>query len=1625
MGSRDDEMDREQHIEEALRIYLDAWFEGTPLDLNLYLALNSTIREALRERIEEFHFVAEGLPDPGWRDEVRERRFRNLGDFKILREVGRGGMGTVYEAEQRFLKRRVALKVLPSHLSFSEDAVRKFHREAEAGGRQRHPGIVAVHAVGEDQGTHYIVQELVEGGRSLADLVDELNTSGTRPRGFFRRAARILTEVASALEHAHAKGVIHRDVKPSNILLTKEDRPKVTDFGLAKVEDALALTRSGDFSGTPYYMAPEQVVRGRNPADHRVDVYALGVTLYELLTLKPPFEGRGAQEIFRKILEQEPRDPRAVNPDVPLDLSVICLKAIEKEPDRRYSDAKAFREDLEHYLAGEPIRARPQGRVTRLVKRIRRNRTLSAVAGVALAAVLTGIVMGPYLYFEAVRARDEAERSEQEAVYSELLAKAALTLSKDPYESLDTLLDAADRLPESPDPVRFNGILHEALNVCRQRGEFVHGLSVLSAVISPDGRWVATGSTDHRVLLLDFPDLKRDPIVLSDHTRPIRALAFATEGDRMASGDDGGKVILWKVRGETPQRERVLEFTGGIRSLAFGPGAQGILAVGTSDSSLYLVADHGDGETTHRADHAAGINEVAFDESGRFLVTASDDTTARIRDGATGEVLVELKHDSEVRCARCFGKAPRIVTGDIFGVVRTFSPFDESPDSENDEDARRVLEPVRFAKAVAVKDLKSGIRSIARHCGRPSQIVVGLDTGRALFVDLESLEITDELKGHAGVVNGVAFDPSRPTRLVTACGDGRVRTWDFEPLPELTPLEGEAEWKLFGLDPRGRFAAWRSSDKSRVRLRALPDHSHFDTSFVMENQDALRMHFPAAFDRVAIEWTGNYIDVFDLTGKKAIPTVKKLSDVRSLHFRDDGMRFVMAMTNERVMIYDLVKGRETGVASPLIGMPLHDDPVVQVRCGPSGKGILARDASGRAWLWNDALTSVRIDVPEDLGRIGDARFLRKGERILLITESGNRFSGHLWDVESGERVASLALLDGRILHVEELPEEDAFLVLTDRGRYGEGVILNAGTGRLRTRLKDTPRNVVDVRCDPRGRNLLILDGEGVARLFDIQSGRCFDRWKEDLPLTHVAFGAAGDTLFGGGREGRVRRRPLALIPLARRLHARRGSIESGGVGVGRSAPEDGWETNRDALKARVLDGIVDSGASLGLLEETLRLAERACDLDRSDPKSEVLRAGVLFRMGRLEEASDLLYASGPSNRGGDREEDLPRMALEILVSNAMGRNARIETLKKELRRRSSSSEREGALAALVREALASERRPAPRYTWPADPDREDRSLEFGTCHLTLSPRQGREFFVARFDSRNQPPFHEIISYPRSSILSLDYHPGRDRMGLIVKGLKDNEVRVVLIEAPDHAHRRAIDLDPGAFGIIDHIAFHPDGESLFLCGSEKDYGERGTGFARIDLNDPKPSRKEVVLVRPKQDYNFLTLAPQGHMGCLIHFPGVSSAYRRELYRVRMLPNHGGFHDLKRLTWDRLADEACRISPDGRYVYWIGHGHWGRRLQGPSSPMSLFRMDLNTERREEIFRTHNDECILRSCLPLADGRVLLLVCDNDKKRILRESDAHASGMDRLLLLDTLHGTWRCRTFGRGFKAEKLCP
>ena len=361
-----------------------------------------------------------------------------LGDFQIVRQIGRGGMGVVYEAEQLSLGRRVALKVLPFAAMLDSKQLQRFKNEARAAASLKHPNVVHVYSVGSERGVHYYAMEFIE-GRTIAQVINELrqpevdrdiaaesqvvnqSTSASRAaqpshvaskdterqpqaaistqrtigeRGFFRSVANLGVQAARALEHAHQMGIVHRDIKPSNIMIDAENHASVTDFGLAMTQTDANLTMSGDLLGTLRYMSSEQIAGRRVTLDHRTDIYSLGITLYELLTLRPAFDGEDRQTLMRQVTEDEPRRPTQINSVIPPDLETIILKATAKEPEARYVTADDLASDLQRFLDNQPVHARRPTALQRARKWLKRHPSVTVSGICVLLTLVAGLAAG-------------------------------------------------------------------------------------------------------------------------------------------------------------------------------------------------------------------------------------------------------------------------------------------------------------------------------------------------------------------------------------------------------------------------------------------------------------------------------------------------------------------------------------------------------------------------------------------------------------------------------------------------------------------------------------------------------------------------------------------------------------------------------------------------------------------------------------------------------------------------------------------------------------------------------------------------------------------------------------------------------------------------------------------------------------------------------------------------------------------------------------------------------------------------------------------------------------------------------------------------------------------------------
>jgi tetratricopeptide (TPR) repeat protein len=420
---------------EAVREYLALIEAGTAPDRSAFVARHPEVAAVLSECLEGLAFVQAVAPElshpaaggAAGAAEDAVQPVQLLGDFCLIREVGRGGMGIVYEAEQVSLGRRVALKLLPFAATMDPRQLQRFHNEARAAACLHHTNIVPVYAVGQERGVHFYAMQFID-GQTVADLIAELRqchgrplpreaqpttphvpgsseapaadtapvaaastARGPRGRTYFRHVAELGIQAAEALDHAHQLGIVHRDIKPANLLLDDRDSVWITDFGLAQFQADSRLTMTGDLLGTLRYMSPEQALAKRVILDHRTDIYSLGVTLYELLTLEPAFGGDNRHEVLRRISFEEPTPPRRLNGAIPAELQTIVLKAMEKNPADRYATAKELADDLRRWLEDRAIRARPPGLWQRGAKWARRHRPLVGAAAVALVACATAL----------------------------------------------------------------------------------------------------------------------------------------------------------------------------------------------------------------------------------------------------------------------------------------------------------------------------------------------------------------------------------------------------------------------------------------------------------------------------------------------------------------------------------------------------------------------------------------------------------------------------------------------------------------------------------------------------------------------------------------------------------------------------------------------------------------------------------------------------------------------------------------------------------------------------------------------------------------------------------------------------------------------------------------------------------------------------------------------------------------------------------------------------------------------------------------------------------------------------------------------------------------------------------
>ncbi|HZN60499.1 MAG TPA: serine/threonine-protein kinase, partial [Planctomycetota bacterium] len=576
---------------------------------------------------------------------------RRFGSYELIEEIARGGMGVVWRARQDGLGREVALKmILSGRLATSAQVVR-FYTEARAAARLDHPNIVPIFEIGEDEGCHFYSMRLME-GPSLARALKE---GGRFPPA---RAARIVATVARAVHFAHQRGVLHRDVKPSNILLDAVSEPYVADFSLARIaEEDSRASRTDVVLGTPAYMAPEQASGPSRQVTIAADVYALGAVLYELLTGKPPFEADTPLKTLRLVTEAAPKSPRSLNAQIDRSLDVICLKCIQKLPEKRYGTAAELADDLERWLGGKPILARPSSSLEKLVSWGRRRPELAVLLS-ALSVVLAFLFVVSIAYFVRVRAESEARAVALRSEEAQRLAFQSLSVvDANPGQALLLALEAAER----SSTLSSNNALLAALGKCRERQRFLgHALGLHTAAFSPDGEKVVTASRDGTARI--WSASRGDALqILRGHTGGVLSAYFDAAGRRVVTASGDATARIWDA--ESGQQLVVLSgHVHPIKGAYFSPDGERVLTVSQNTARIWSSDT---GAVEHVLDqHAREVICAAFSPDGGQVVTGSADTTAIIWDVDTGAFLRRLTgHNSPIFDVQYSVDGKRIATG--------------------------------------------------------------------------------------------------------------------------------------------------------------------------------------------------------------------------------------------------------------------------------------------------------------------------------------------------------------------------------------------------------------------------------------------------------------------------------------------------------------------------------------------------------------------------------------------------------------------------------------------------------------------------------------------------------------------------------------------------------------------------------------------------------------------------------------------------------------------------------------------------------------------------------------------------------------------------------------------------
>jgi WD40 repeat protein/serine/threonine protein kinase len=1088
---------RSSEVVEEYRALLKA---GRRPDREAFLARHGDLTASLAECLDALEFVEAAGPQLHSGGEAPTLDFAGslpLGDFRILREVGRGGMGVVYEAMQLSLGRRVALKVLPFAAALDAKHLQRFKNEAQAAAHLHHQNIVPVYATGCERGVYYYAMQFIE-GQTLAAVIADLRDHAellrisrerapTRPpepapavvtspyvpkaagapspsdswpttpgdvlpipvpesttpkagisterstqtQEYYRTVALLGVQAAEALEHAHQLGIVHRDIKPANLLvegglgaLATGVHLWVTDFGLAYCQGQAGLTMSGDLVGTLRYMSPEQALAQRVVIDQRTDIYSLGATLYELLTLQPAFPGRDRQELLRQIAFDDPRPCRLSNPAIPRELETIVGKAMEKNPAERYATAQELADDLHRYLKDEPVHARRPTPWQKAKKWARRNRPVVWSAGVSLAVLVLLTIAGLLISIARISGKqEEVDRANRDLaatndalrfhVYSYGIALAERELAANHSARAEELLDACRPEQRGWEWRFLKRRIHEEPMLLPGH---VNGIS--GVAFSPDNRLLASTDWDGTVRFWDMRTGKCVR-VMRGPVPGFSCVAYSPDGQRLAAGDWAKNVTVWDLAAQHNERRMLQGHTDRVSAVAFSP--DGFHLASASDDRTVMVWDLRSSEKVSLTGHADRVVTVAYSPDGRRLVSGGYDQTMRVWDARTGLCLQILTgHRHAVKSVafspdgRWIASSSRDKTVRIWNATNAQEVWVFRGHTSDLEDVAFSPDGLRLAsagldKTVRVWDLRNGheVLTLRDHTGevkclRFSPDGLYLASGGSdmenvvrlwnatpvMYADPEPLRT---FVGHSLGVKSVAF---RQDGLFASCSEDKsVRIWDAntgEALQTLRASTCSVNGVAFSPDGKhvaavgenGVLRVWESQSGRIVLSRDKA--SAYDLSSIAYSPDGTHLALGdfAMAVHVIVAATGQEVRMLEIPQSGAF----------AVAYHPNGQQLAAACDDMMVHVWDV----KSDNAQLLKG---HQGDIGSLAYRPDGERIASADGSGEVIVWDSASSKELRHIRAHRDLIHCVAFSPDGKKLATASRDG---TVKLWNADSGE-----------------------------------------------------------------------------------------------------------------------------------------------------------------------------------------------------------------------------------------------------------------------------------------------------------------------------------------------------------------------------------------------------------------------------------------------------------------------------------------------------------------------------------------------------------------------------------------------------------------------------------------------